>query len=95
MECSPVDRREVVRSMQGARQDSSTSNAPGRVGGGGQSGRSGGDESRVIEGATSTVTFSDVLANKDYRSVIIAQFVSNIGGWMEMFAIQIDRKSVV
>lgn len=42
----------------------------------------------MIEGATSTVTFSDVLANKDYRSVIIAQFVSNIGGWMEMFAIQ-------
>jgi MFS family permease len=46
------------------------------------------DNSRVIEGANSTITFSQVLSNGDYRNVLLAQFVSNIGGWMEMFAIQ-------
>jgi MFS family permease len=39
-------------------------------------------------GTQQDVTFGDVLANKHYRNVLAAQFVSNIGTWMEMFAIQ-------
>lgn len=34
-----------------------------------------------------TATFRDVWANVQYRRVISAQFLSNVGTWMEMFAI--------
>lgn len=34
-----------------------------------------------------TATFSDVWKNVHYRRVISAQFLSNVGTWMEMFAI--------
>ena len=34
------------------------------------------------------VTFGDVLANRHYRNILFAQFFSNVGTWMEMFAIQ-------
>lgn len=32
--------------------------------------------------------YGEVLANRHFRKVLFAQFFSNIGGWMEMFAIQ-------
>ncbi len=34
-------------------------------------------------------SYREVLAHKHYRNVLIAQFVSNIGTWTEMFAIQL------
>ncbi len=34
-------------------------------------------------------SYSEVLAHKHYRNVLLAQFVSNIGTWTEMFAIQL------
>ncbi len=36
----------------------------------------------------SSITFSQVLANRHFRNVWAAQFVSNIGTWMEAFALQ-------
>ncbi len=34
------------------------------------------------------VTYRDVLANRHYRNILLAQFLSNVGTWMEMFVIQ-------
>ncbi len=34
-------------------------------------------------------SYSEVLAHKHYRNVLLAQFLSNIGTWTEMFAIQV------
>ncbi len=33
-------------------------------------------------------SFSEVLEHRHFRNVLFAQFFSNVGGWMEMFAIQ-------
>jgi MFS family permease len=34
------------------------------------------------------VTYGEVLANRHYRHILLAQFLSNVGTWMEMFVIQ-------
>lgn len=53
----------------------------------------GGSDARAGAGAVAAEpapadTFTSVLANKHYRNVLGAQFLSNTGTWMEMFAIQ-------
>ncbi|MBY0307718.1 MAG: MFS transporter, partial [Phycisphaerales bacterium] len=49
-----------------------------------ESDRAGGTPGAILQ---ETATFSDVWRNRHYRRVISAQFLSNVGTWMEMFAI--------
>ncbi|MCU0688699.1 MAG: MFS transporter [Phycisphaerales bacterium] len=42
----------------------------------------------TVPASDPSITFRDVLGFRHYRNILLAQFASNIGTWMEMFAVQ-------